>query len=198
MVIVRQITRGVAPVRSIVQAMKWAQAFYVEYDFTEGLPLAEAKNKAASDALERGADLFLVEDDVTASPELWQQFLTPDVEPRILFASANTRWDKSNTVYAPDGTLIYSGNIFVRIPLWVLQAMKRPIFKPWCFTIRDGKHVMLGESSNGSHSDESCWYHARLLHPVPEMVELGRVTHLKHPLNDDQQQHKKPCKISEW
>jgi catechol 2,3-dioxygenase-like lactoylglutathione lyase family enzyme len=197
--LVVQISRGLAPVASIVAAVQEAERSGWRYEAVCGLPLVAAKNAAAELALDRGEDLLLLEDDVQAPPEVWQAVAALEKTEVVAYARARVRGGGENVYTAPDGTFLYTGNIFCYIPIGILRRLPRPIFaaRKWQPTEDYIDTSDRGAQSNGIGSDTGFWHAIRHLDPPPVIQELGKVGHLKHALNL-QRNNLEPCVIEEW
>ena len=68
MVIVRQITRGVAPVQAMFEARDTARAHGCPYDYISGKILVDAKNEAVEDALKRSIEHSIRWEEATGHP----------------------------------------------------------------------------------------------------------------------------------
>ena len=189
-----QISRGLAPVPAIVGAVQAAYYYQWEYQAVVGLPLVEAKNRAAQLALERGAHLILLEDDIVVDRSVWEALLALGPET-VGYGRARMRDGNDNVYYNDDGEFTYSGNCLVWVPCNILRALPRPIFSAARWNRE--QDTLGGLQGNGVGSDTVFWYHIRQLDPAPPIVEVGTVKHLKHALNV-RRDNLTPCEITTW
>ncbi len=152
----------------------------------ERYPAVEAKNRAAGLAMELGASLLLVEDDVLADAGTWNRALAPSTQQLpVRFATAKCRNGDDNTRWHADGTPMYSGTPFILIPHPVMLRLALPLFVANEYCIADGELALRGPSAKGHHSDVHLWATLRALDPRPKVELVGHVTCLKHRLNRD-------------
>lgn len=184
--VVVQITRGVCPARSIADASKQARAADAHYVLVEGMPAPDAKRRAAYIALDLGYDLILCEDDFVASNDQWITAVTAG--DQVCVGSAIMRNGKVNTRYTPSGRVLYSGTVFVRVPIDVLRrlAAKGPLFVPWIYNPSDDGESLIAQMPNPEPwgSDVHFWASVNELDPRPTIVDLGLVTHFRHIASD--------------
>lgn len=189
-----QYSRGVAPVQPIVEAMCAAQRYGWAYEIVCGLPLVEAKNHAALMALQTQRHLVLIEDDILADETLWDACALLG-ENEVGYARARMRDGQDNVYEDEHGRFQYTGNCLCVIPFPVLARIDRPIFEARKWLSKEDR--LAGPQLNGIGSDTTFWYKIRHLDPVPAIVDLGRVTHLRHPLNE-RRDNLTPTEIKEW
>ncbi len=177
--VVCQITRGLAPARSIADACMFARRYKCEYFLIHGFDAASAKNQAAEIALEHGADLILCEDDIY-DPH-YNVLHSAYMCDCIGYADATCQNGQPNTVFNDSGQFLYSGNIILKIPHTHLTNLPRPLFQARQVVIKDGRLKALGDMPNKSHSDVYFWYLVQeYLQGVPVRC-LGKVGHILHP-----------------
>jgi hypothetical protein len=193
MVIV-QISRGVGPGWAIVDAMRYAEEYDNPYFYVDGMSCPDAKNRAVEIADKFEDDLLLIEDDIRASQQTWHAIQTYSSPDAIVTATTNKRTGKSNLTRAPNGKFLATGTVFVKIPRTVYTRLEAPVFRPWTFArTADGDEIIdRGPCKSGHGSDWYFWYTARQLKPEPEIIVIGTVAHLKHPLNTGTSDHDNP------
>lgn len=160
-----------------------------------GKRLIEAKNTATDGALDLEEDLLIVEDDVIADFSIWEA--VRDDTPDVLYADTVERWGRINVRYNKKGDLLWTGNVFTRVPFSVLSRLERPIFRSWNFVMAaDGSQLIdRGEANHGNHSDAFFWWSLQKLDPPPVIRNIGRVDHIKTPFNTgDATNHNNPFK----
>ena len=187
------ISRGLSPARSVMQAGYFASHHRMSIRVIDGLSLVDAKNEAVEIATNNYQDLIIVEDDVVASGEQWQQLRCAKT---IAVTAARHRDGKLMIEFDAAGRVLFTGSTFLKIPLEILRQFEPPVFRCWNVGISDDKKLFLQEKrDDGLLSNMYFWYCVQLL---GEPVEyLGEVKHLQHPLNNGVHNHANPIEIKE-
>jgi hypothetical protein len=175
-----QISRGVCPARSIAEACCRARELGWGYSLITGMAAADAKEAAAKVADRDGTGLLLIEDDIVASAEVWKQ-VAASTAP-VAFAPTvmhNHRW---NVKSRSDGSVLYSGTVFVRLTRGTLDALERPLFAHGSFGIEDDRLWNRGPGMKGRGSDVHMWWRIQEA-GITDVEELPEVEHLSHPHN---------------
>jgi len=201
--VVGYISRGMAPVQLVYEAMEQAQAGHNLFYPICGKKLIDAKNEAVNKALEENQALLLIEDDIRVPIDLWHKIqwdgINGDGTATIQFAEAVERYGTINVRYNKHtGDLLWTGNVFTKIPLTILQRLPKPVFQSWNFVLSaDGSEVIdRGRSASGHHSDAFFWQTVQKLDPKAEIVNIGRVEHIITPFNNGKvTEHQNPYHI---
>lgn len=186
--VVCQISRGLSPARAISQASLFAQRLGCQYVLIDTETCADAKNSAVKWALSMGKDLLLLEDDVMLGWQVWKKAID---DRRLAFAEVTMQNGQLNTQKTGAGEFLFTGTVFVYIPLSVLQKLPDPAFKAQCFKIEGDQLVPTTPTYNGKHSDVYFWWQISQLGIMPE--SLGKATHILHQL---QGVHDKPSELT--
>jgi hypothetical protein len=194
--LVAQISRGIAPVKAIVEAQHQAHRRGWWYSPILGLPLVEAKNAAVDVAFQYESDLLLIEDDILAGDDVWIAAETLSIH-QVGYARTRARDGLDNVYFTETGEFLYTGNVFTVIPRLVMLRLPSPIFESAKFKPlgEHGELVKTSTANDGFGSDVYFWLAVQKL--GIEVVELGRVRHLRHALNE-RGSHVDPCDLSEW
>ena len=190
--ILAYITRGVGPIEPAVEARAWAMRMGWRWELISGLPLVDAKNRAANIAIEADDSLLMVEDDMSACEVHWRAI---DQERNkggnyntLVYAWTTCSNGESNVYSDPDGNFIYTGTCFLWIPRYILIKYRHqtyPIFQAASFGYTsDGRELFYkGPNENHTGSDVFFWHNAMKLDPQPTVKSIGHVGHIKHPFN---------------
>lgn len=201
--VVVQISRGVAPAACIVGAVQAAARYGARYFLVAGLPAADAKNAAVQIACDYRASLVLVEDDMIATPPIWERALLGD-PPHVMVAGAPCRNGEYNIWTDKRGRIVYAGSVFLRIPRTVIEALShKPLFEPWVFRPEPGlphpDHVTpVAPCRQGTGSDVYFWWRLRAELPAVEAIHIGDVRHFKHALNSGPHNLAAPIQLEEF
>ena len=174
------ITRGMAPAVSVASVVSQVCKRRIPFQIISGRPAVDAKTQAAEIAMEAGRDLLLVEDDIIADDAVWEAVLEHD---GVAVASALLRDGTLNTVFY-GGRVLYSGTVFLRVPLPALQALGPPWFvsRQLVFAAEGEGHWRdEGPGEHGWYSD--CFFYHRCWEANIPVTVVGHVTHMIHPLN---------------
>lgn len=185
--VVCQISRGLSPARAISQASLFAQRLGLTYILIDTETCVDAKNSAVKWALSMGKDLLLLEDDVMLPWQAWKQAVE---QRRLAYAEVIMQNGQINTQRKADGEFLFTGTIFVYIPLKVLKNLPDPAFKAQCFKVENDQLIPTTPTFNGKHSDVYFWWQISKLGIKP--VNLGKATHILHPL---QGVHNQPSEL---
>ena len=197
--VVAFITRGICPAECLANVYEQVDRHGEKFVLISGKALVDAKNEAVEHALENQEDLLLVEDDVVAPNGMWDRVAsTWHNQNTILFAEAVERYGRINVRYTKEGELLWTGNVFTRIPYGILTRLEKPIFRAWDFILSgDGSQMIdRGPAKHGHHSDAYFWWTVKQLDPKPEIVNIGRVDHMITPYNSGKvTEHSKPYRM---
>ena len=169
-----QITRGIAPARSIKNITDLCRDNRIDHILVEGLPAYQAKNRAVEIARSSGSDLLLCEDDVLANHA---HFTIMQMTTCLAFAPAKLKSGVRNTQYRKDGSLWYTGTIFCKIPRRFLDGLE---FRPAVYERHGWEEWYKGESADGRGSDVHFWIEIRKRYPTEQILELPEVEHIIH------------------
>lgn len=181
-----QISRGMAPAISIAESQRAAREYSANYQLVWGKPAAEAKTDAIEMAITNAEDLVLVEDDVLATPAIWQAAICGPES--VAYCDAICRDGRTNTGRRADGQFIATGTVLVRLALPVLIRLRKETgalpLEAWEFhkDPATGGLVPTARDPLGRGSDIWLWYHITKLGYEPQC--LGKVTTILHPFND--------------
>lgn len=139
------------------------------YRLITGKKIPDAQNEAVDIAIRNQRNLILCEDDFTATAGEWSAMLEA---PEVAVCHAYTGDGRNFNARHRRGVLYFTGMVFVKIALSVIQAYKgEALFKPYG-----------GESSG---SDYHFWTRLREVVPEVDIRECGVVTHYRHQYYDD-------------
>jgi hypothetical protein len=175
-----QITRGVAPAKSIATVCFAVTKHQLPYTLLDGMTAADAKQEAARRCWEAGEDLLLVEDDVMPFPQHWERVLAQ--RNKVQLCSARMSNGELNCWFVSDGNrdrLVYSGTVFLYVPWAALDTIGAPWFSPhnleFCMD-GGGQWVDHGPNARGEHSD--VWFFYRCWQCGIEPRVIGNVVHI--------------------
>lgn len=189
-----QLSRGLALAVSIAQVFRLGVVYGFSYELVAGLNLVEAQNRAVESALDRSCNLLLCEDDILPTPIHFDEI--KKYPQSVQYAPARMRNGEMN-VFRHDGKLLYTGACFLYVPLKVLQKLSRPVFQAKDVVWENGIGRVLGDDKVGYGSDAYFWWNVQQNAGFEPIRELPPVVHLRHELNEIQNQMK-PNIIREW
>jgi len=198
MVIVCLISRGIAPVESILEMQEYIRLYNLTFSPVLRRPLVDAKNEAVRYALLRGADLLLIEDDIIADAAIWDRMIIDDDPGKILTVEARCNGGAMNTQRNGSGEFVFTGTCFMRVPCAILGRLPQPVFEARNYHAdRNGKLLLGGPNVRHAHSDVYFWYQVAQLDPRPEIGIIGEARHIRHALNMSSS-HDAPHKLEFW
>lgn len=175
-----QISRGLAPAVTVANTVAAAMMNEMPYKLIAGRTAVDAKQEAALAAIEQGADLLLVEDDVMPDRGAWDAVIENKTD--VMVATAIMRNGMLNTWFHGDRVL-YSGTVFLKIPLPVLERIGDPWFA--ChdleFNANRGEWRDKGPNADGQSSD--VWFFRRCWELGIPVLVAGFAVHYLHQGN---------------
>ena len=180
--IVTQVTRGLAPARSIANVVETCYSMGIDYWLIEGLSMVDGHNRCVEISDEAGDDVLMLQDDVIVTEH---HLGAARFAPGIAYAPCNLKNGYTNTVYRKDGSTLYSGLPFLFLPRHVRQRLEPKVFDTGEHVIDKPSREIIykGPSEEGKHADVWFWCKFNELDPRPDVLELPPVTHIIHDLS---------------